>query len=281
MNSRAHTRDAYTPGATEGAYSLALGLATALGDFTEAFVVIGGLVPSLICSRPDDDPDYEPHLGTLDVDIAFTRDLLDGKRYYEVVSRLRSIDLEPDPTPGRAPSHSRWRVRSRPELKVDFLLERGGDDEVVGRPKHLTAEFGPILIDGVHLAASSARDVVLAGTTHDGAMAERPVRVCSAGALSVLKAIAFRMRGFGKDAYDLAYVLAHAGLPMAAIAAPLRAYRDDPVVRRAVGVLETDFSTLDRLGPWRATRFLDADAPPEYAADVVAAVNGFVRALRA
>ena len=44
---------------------------------------------------------------------------------------------------------------------------------------------------------------------------------------------------------------------------------------------ETDFSTLDRLGPWRATRFLEADAPPEYAADVVAAVNGFVRALRA
>lgn len=281
MNAHAHRRDAYTPDATKGAYSLALGLATALGDLTDAFVLIGGLVPSLICPRPDDDPDYEPHLGTLDVDIAFTRDLVDGERYDEVVARLRSIDLEPDPTPGRAPSHSRWRVRSRPELKVDFLLERSGAEEVAGRPKHLTAEFGPILIDGVQLATRSARDVVLAGTTHDGAAAERPVRVCSAGALSVLKAIAFRVRGFGKDAYDLAYVLEHAGIPMAEIAAPLRAYRDDPVVRKAMEILDADFSRLDRLGPWRATRFLEADAPPEYAADVVAAVSGFLRALRA
>lgn len=281
MNSRAHDRDEYTPDATEGAYSLALGLATALGDFTASYVLIGGLVPSLICPRPDDDPDHAPHLGTLDVDIAFTRDLVDGERYDDVVSRLRSIDLEPDPTPGRAPSHSRWRVRSRPQLKVDFLLERRGDDEVAGRPKHLTAEFGPILIDGVHLAMRSARDVVLAGTTHDGATTERRIRVCSAGALSVLKAVAFGARGFGKDAYDLAYVLRHAGIPMADIAAPLRPYRDDPVVRRATAILDADFSRFDRLGPSRATRFLEADAPPEYAADVVAAVSGFLRALRA
>lgn len=281
MTSRDHHRGDYTPDATAGAHSLALGLATALADFTDTFVLIGGLVPSLICPRPDDEADYEPHLGTLDVDIAFTRDLLDGERYDDVVSRLRSIDLEPDPTPGRAPSHSRWRVRSRPHLKVDFLLERGGEGEVAGRPKHLTVDFAPILIDGVRLATQSARDVVLTGTTHDGARAARPIRVCSAGALSVLKAIAFRARSFGKDAYDLAYVLEHAGIPMAEIAAPLREYRDEPVVRRALETLDADFSAIDQLGPRRATTFLETDAPPEYAADVVAAVSGFLRALRA
>ena len=211
MKPRAHGRDEYTADATEGAHSLALGLATALGDLTDTFVLIGGLVPSLICPRPDDDAKYGPHLGTLDVDVAFTRALLDEGTYDDVVARLRSIDLEPDPTPGRAPSRSRWRVRSRPDLKADFLLERSGKNEKAGSPKRLTPDFAPILIDGVHLATQSARNVVLAGTTHDGAKAERPVRVCSAGALSVLKAIAFRARAFGKDAYDLAYVLEQRG----------------------------------------------------------------------
>lgn len=277
----AHRRAEYTPEATEGAHGLALGIATALGDFADTFVLIGGLVPSLICPDPADDGSHGPHLGTLDVDIAFTRELLNEERYDDVVVRLRAIDLEPDPTPGRAPSRSRWRVRSKPELKVDFLLERRGLGEVAGRPKRLTPEFAPILIDGVHLATQSARDVTLSGSTHDGARVERSIRVCSAGALSVLKAVAFGVRGFGKDAYDLAYVLRNAGVPMDELVEPLRAHQDDPVVRKALQVLAADFATVDGLGPRRATSFLGADVPPEYPADVVAAVSSFVRALRA
>ena len=70
MTDNLTTADSYAGEHTEFVRSTCLYVATKLGEIMEELVVIGGLVPSLLIGHEDLPAGAEPHVGTMDLDLA-------------------------------------------------------------------------------------------------------------------------------------------------------------------------------------------------------------------
>jgi len=119
--------------------------------------------------------------------------------------------------------------------------------------------------------------VTLSGKTIKGERATRDIWVCGAGAYIVLKALAFKLRGENKDAYDLFYVLGNYGENASAIVQQLEPLRTDPATIQAIDVLRRDFTSHDGLGPMRVAKFLTGGPDDTTQADVVGFIDAFLR----
>lgn len=121
--------------------------------------------------------------------------------------------------------------------------------------------------------------MTLSGKTIVGENVEsgRKICVCGAGAFVILKALAFRIRGENKDAYDLFYLLQNYGRGVSDVAAELRPLLDDASAIKAMKYLRDDFQGPDSIGPRRTAEFLYERADVDVQADAV----GFVRQLLA
>jgi len=116
--------------------------------------------------------------------------------------------------------------------------------------------------------------------TLHGEEAARDVWVCGPGAFVVLKALAFKGRGENKDAYDLFYVLENYGQELITdVANALRPLLAHEAAKKAMAILEEDFSAPSALAPRRAGDFLGrTDA--EFLADRAGLVKELLRQLR-
>ena len=88
----------------------------------------------------------------------------------------------------------------------------------------------------------------------------------------VLKALAFRLRGENKDAYDLYYVVRNFGASIEDVASRLKPLLGDASANEAMRILREDFGNHDGVGPRRVAEFLLGMPDDEIQADVV----GFV-----
>lgn len=244
-------------------------VATKLGDLMEEIVVVGGLVPSLIIDQGKLPEGVAAHVGTADLDVALTLALLDEGRYRTVAERLRDAGFEPDQNENGRPTRQRWRMKGLEGVKVDFLIPPSREDDKPGTLRDLEADFAAIIAPGLNLAFKDKRDVLLEGLTIKGEKASRKIRVCEAGAFVVLKALAFRIRGENKDAYDLYYVVRNYGEGPEQVAARLRPLLDDPQAKAAIEFLRADFLDHNGIGPRRVAEFLYKEPHDETQADVV------------
>ena len=250
-------------------------LATKLGDLMPELVVVGGLVPSLLIDQENLQGNVTPHVGTMDLDLGLAFALVGEARYQEVAERLRSAKFTPDKNDEGKPTRQRWRI-SDPPVTVHFLIEPENSNEAqAGRLFDLTNDWAAIIAPGLHLAFENNRKVRLSGKTIVGETAEREICVCGAGAFVVLKALAFRIRGENKDAYDLFYLLRNYGRGVADVAAELRALLSDASAQKAMEFLRSDFKDTDSTGPRRAAEFLFGRPDAATQADAV----GFVHQL--
>lgn len=252
--------------------STCLYLATKLGDLMPELVVVGGLVPPLLIDQDNLPENVTPHVGTLDLDLGLAFALVGEERYQEVAARLRNANFVPDQNEEGKPTRQRWRI-SDPPVTVDFLIEPENTDAKPGSLFSLTNDWAAIVAPGLHLAFKNSRAVTLNGRTIAGEAASREIRVCGAGAFVVLKALAFRIRGENKDAYDLFYLLRNYGRGASDVAAELRPLLFDASTIKALDYLRADFRDLDSIGPRRVSEFLYGRPDPDTQADAV----GFVR----
>jgi hypothetical protein len=250
-------------------------LATKLGDLMPELVVVGGLVPALLINQENLAENVTPHVGTMDLDLGLAFALVGEARYQEVAERLRSAKFTPDKSDEGKTTRQRWRIGD-PPVTVDFLIEPENSTEAqAGRLFDLTKDWAAIIAPGLHLAFRNNRKITLRGKTIMGETAEREICVCGAGAFVVLKALAFRIRGENKDAYDLFYLLRNYGRGVADVAAELRELLSDGSAQKAMECLRGDFKDADSTGPRRAAEFLFGQPDAATQADAV----GFVRQL--
>lgn len=125
---------------------------------------------------------------------------------------------------------------------------------------------------GLSLAFRDRVGVVLEGRTLQGEALRREIQVCGPGAFVVLKALALRLRGERKDAYDLHYLLSHYGRSVEDVAERLRLLLGDADAQRAIGYLREDFAAIDSVGPKRAAAFLSREDDDGFKADAVGLV---------
>ena len=252
-------------------------VATKIGDLLDEFVVVGGLVPSLLIPEKSLPPNEGVHVGTMDLDLGLSLALLDAHRYEELTLRLRRAGFEPDVNEAGNPTFQRWKIEPSPDLKVtvDFVIPPSLESDKGGNLRHIERDFAAVITPGLHLAFRDREKILLEGSTITGEKASRYVWVCGPGAFMVLKALAFGTRGENKDAYDLYYVIRNYGTGIDNIFDHLKPLLNEQETQQALQILQRDFSDPNSVGPRRVAEFLYAGPNEELQADVV----GFVREL--
>lgn len=215
------------------------------GDRPE-FVVLGGLVPELLCSTSE-----YTHAGTTDVDVQVDLEIAAGSVHTARLERaLRNAEFEPD-------KERAWRWSAGglgPNVVVRFELLADLDDT----PNEATVRFD----DCEDLAAANlrgtgfaARDVEVRQLTAKigGDLHTVEVNVSGLAGFLLAKIAAAHSRRKTKDWYDIAFVLLHndAGGPEEAAAVVLDRFGTDlnGFIRTAIQDLQANFATLTAQGP--------------------------------
>ena len=271
------TADGYTPAQLLQVRATLLYLASILGDLVDDLVVVGGLVPSLLVASPS--PGEEAHVGSGDLDLGLEVALLDSGRYHTLAERLRSSGFSPDTNEQAQTIRQRWRHPAT-TATVDFLMPPIMQGQRAGSLQDLEVDLAAVVTPGLSLAFRDREAVRVEGRTLLNEALARDIPVCGPGAFVVLKALALRLRGENKDAYDIYYLLRHYGENVEAIAGRLRPLLDDVTARHAMGYLEEDFAQLDSIGPSRAAAFLGRSDDEGFRADAVGLVQRLLHVLQ-
>jgi hypothetical protein len=245
------------------------------GDRPE-FVVLGGLVPELLCSTSG-----YIHAGTTDVDVQVNLEIAAGSvNTARLETALRNAEFEPD-----AERAWRWTAEGlgvgvvvKFELLADLENERDGVTVKFDECENL----GAANLRGTGYAA---RDVEIRQVTSKigGVIHTVEVNVSGLAGFLLAKIAAAYSRRMPKDWYDVAFVLLHndAGGPEQAAAVVLEHFGGeiDGSIRTAIEDLKANFAKPPAQGPLAYAGQILLDHPEldhaTAAADAVVAVTAF------
>jgi hypothetical protein len=239
------------------------------------FVVLGGLVPELLCTSS-----RFHHAGTTDVDVQVNLEIACGAVNTTRLGRaLRNAEFEPD--------HARvwrWIADDTPKTVVRFELLADLDTAPAGATVAFDAceDLGAVNLRGTGFAA---RDVVVQElrARTGGVLHVVEVNVTGLAGFLLAKTAAAHSRRKAKDWYDLAFVLLHndAGGPRAAAAAVRERFGDElgGSIRTALDDLLANFQSPSAQGPQAYATQMRVDHPDldetTLLADAVLAVEEF------
>jgi len=244
------------------------------------FVVLGGLVPELLCSRS-----VRRHAGTTDIDVQVNLEIdCDAVNTARLERALRHAEFEPD-------SEQVWRWtfvndEVRAEVKFELLADlESKANEAIVRFNDCDC-LGAVNLRGTRYAALDVESRILTAKVGDD-MQSVEIRVTGVAGFLLAKCAAAHSRGKRKDWYDIAFVLLHNDLggPTQAAAAVINMFGEDALTasRTALSELAANFSDPASQGPVAyADQFLVDH--PDYSqsqakADAVTAVGEFCDAL--
>lgn len=208
------------------------------------FVVLGGLVPELLCSKSE-----YAHAGTTDVDVQVDLEIACGTVNVVRLERaLLNAEFEP------AGKVWRWRAEGidRALVKFELLADQTGSPANVDLKFDGCTSLGAANLRGTGFAA---RDVVVTTLRSKVGGDLRVVEVSVTGLAGFLlaKTAAAHSRRKAKDWYDIAFVLQHndAGGPRVAGRAVLATFQADLIgsVRTALDDLLANFTSPTAQGP--------------------------------
>jgi len=175
-------------------------LIAAYGEIPE-FVLLGGLVPDLLCSAA-----AHRHVGTTDVDVQVDLEIQGGSvNAARLEGALREAGFIPD-----GQRVWRWRDQVAPAMvvKVEFLA----DLEDVPNQTTISFDdcefFGAVNLRGTGFASQDWEVRTVTADLGQGAKSIE-LRVATLPAYLLAKVHAARGRGLEKDWYDVTYVLLH------------------------------------------------------------------------
>lgn len=237
------------------------------------FVLLGGLVPDLLCSGS-----AFQHAGTTDIDVQVDLEIAAGSVNTKRLERaLRNAEFEPEGTVWR------WTAEGPARAVVKFELLTDLDDAPADATVYFDGcdELGAVNLRGTGFAARDIEVRELRSRV-GGVEQTAEINVTGLGGFLLAKCAAARSRRKPKDWYDIAYVLLHndIGGPEAAAAAVRERFVDDlDVIRTAIDDLAANFAAPDAQGPQAYAEQFSLDHPglerATLAADAVIAVEAF------
>lgn len=240
------------------------------------FVVLGGLVPELLCSTSE----YS-HAGTTDVDVQVDLEIAAGSVHTaRLEEALHNAEFEPD-------RERAWRWSAAglgANVIVRFELLADLDDA----PNEATVKFddsndlGAVNLRGTGYASRDIEVRELASKV-GGDFLTVEVNVTGLAGFLLAKTAAANSRRKPKDWYDIAFVLLHNDLggPREAAGEVLSRFGDELTgsIRTAIGDLRANFATPTTQGPLAYADQILLDHPEldraTVTADAVVAVDGF------
>lgn len=244
------------------------------------FVVLGGLVPELLCAGS-----AFQHAGTTDVDVQVDLEIACGAVNAARLERaLRNAGFVPEG--GRPWRWSTSRNSAAAVVKFELLADLRDEPAEETVTFDACENLGALNLRGTGFAA---RDVEVRelSTRIEGVDRSAEVNVAGLAGFLLAKVAAAFSRRQTKDWYDVAFVLLHndAGGPSAAAALVQDRFTDGiDAVATALNDLRANFETPDAQGPRAYVQQMRTDHPDldpaTLAADAVLAVGEFHRSLR-
>ena len=237
------------------------------------FVLLGGLVPDLLCSAS-----LHRHAGTTDVDVQVDLKIAAGAvNTRRLEQALRNAEFVPD---GR--STWRWTTTGpSPRTVIEFELLADLDTEPAEATIHFAEcdALGAVNLRGTGFASRDVEVRELRARV-GGVMQRAEINVTGLGGFLLAKCAAARARRKPKDWYDIAFVLLHndaGGVDAAAAAVRERFGPELPSVRTSLDDLLANFAEPSAQGPRAYAEQMLFDHPDmassALAADAVLAVE--------
>ncbi len=250
-------RGDYAAEAVDAARSVLVELIQLLGEFRDQIVVVGGWVPGLLLADA-----REPHIGTLDIDLALDFQHLPEASYATLLRALIGRGYRQD---SRQPFRffREVPIPDRPPIAVEVDLlagEYGGTGS--GHRTQPVQDARARKARGCDLAFTNPHTVTIEGELPGGGRISVACRVAAIVPWLVMKGMALADRLKEKDAYDI-YYAAHVypGGPVR-LAEEVRPHFGHALVREGLGKIRVKFRTPEDAGPRWVADFL-GEADPE------------------
>ena len=244
------------------------------------FVVLGGLVPELLCAEST-----LQHAGTTDVDVQVDLEIACGAvNAVRLEGALRNAGFVPED--GRSWRWVAGKTSDAAVVKFELLADLHGEPAEATVVFDACENLGALNLRGTGFAA---RDVTVRELSAriEGVDRSAKVNVSGLAGFLLAKAAAAHSRRQAKDWYDIAFVLLHndAGGPAAAAKLVRDRFAGElNAVATALRDLQANFEDPDAQGPQAYVRQMRIDHPDldpsAFAADAVLAVQEFHRGLQ-
>jgi hypothetical protein len=250
MSPEPRQREDYSDRQVEAARRVLVDLGQVLASFADCLVVVGGWTPDLLL--PDAD---EPHVGSIDVDLALDAAKLGGGRYAELLKLLLDtkryrkgaknfqLAVDVDLKDGDKPV----------QVEVEFLAPK--EARLTRKGPKLLGDFRVLQADGCGVAFHAPVELDLPGRNVRGARNSVRLRVASLADFLVMKAHAIGGRDKPKDTYDLCYCLEQFPGGIEKLAMDWKSRVEERDVARAIEILREKFTSVDAFGPQQLVEF--------------------------
>ncbi len=243
----------YTSRQTEAARRVLVDLGQVLGPFEDSLVLVGGSVPDLLIDGAD-----EPHVGSIDIDLALDAEKLSQGQYAKLVESLlktgryhqadelfklfAEVDLE----------DGEGVVR----VDVDFL--KSPEARIKKNKPRLTKGFRPLDVVGCEAVLKNPIVLEVRGRMINGAENSVEIRVASIPDFLIMKAYALLKRDKPKDAYDICYCLDYSPGGIGVLVSDWKARSDDKHVVKSREILTEKFESVNSFGPQQVVEFYNS-----------------------
>ncbi len=253
------TRRDYNADALRATRTVLIELMQLLGEFRDHVVVVGGSVPGLLLSDS-----LEPHIGTLDIDLAFDFRNIPDASYQTLLHALTSTGYRQGGQPFQFFRDVPFSDRDSITVEVDLLAgEYGG----TGR-SHRTQ-----IVQDTRARKTRACDLVFENNNVIAIEGELPggghltvqCRVAAIVPFLVMKGMALADRLKEKDAYDIYYCVRRYPGGVAALVDAFRPHIGNRLVREGLTKIREKFLSPEHAGPKWIADFLEIVDPEERA----------------
>ena len=202
MTPEPRQRDDYGARQITAAHRVLVDQGQVLAAFKDSLVIVGGWTPDLLLPNAD-----EPHIGSIDVDLALDAAKLGEGRYAELIELLLNtkryrpgakdfqLEVEVDLHDGEPPVL----------VEVDFLAAQ--DVKLKKHKPKLLEGFRVLKAEGCNVAFHAPVEITIPGENVRGTLNTVHMRVVSLADFVLMKAHAIGGRDKPKDVYDLCYAL--------------------------------------------------------------------------
>lgn len=243
------SKEQYDPRLIKAANSVLLEIGHLLQIYSDGFVVIGGSVPGLILRNQQ-----EPHIGSIDVDIALDQHKIPETDYRTIKSLLVERGYSPEEQPFTF-SRDILIEGSPIKVKVDFLAgEYGGTGEK--RRTQRVQDLKPRKARACDLAFIQTIPIQITGELPNGAKDQVIVQVASIVPFLMMKAQALNGRMKEKDAYDIYYCMRNYPGGHRALVSAFKSFPPNKLVDEGLRILKEKFASPEHVGPVFITDFL-------------------------
>ncbi len=223
------------------------------GSYKDQMVLIGGLVPTLTMSNPED-----PHVGTLDIDLALDAEALaEDDQYASLIELLIQNGYQQDTKDQKKFQLVKTVIDEQGQsvnIVVDFL--RPLNAELDKNKPPIVENFISIRGSAVDLAIKYKEQHTIKAKDIDGYDNTIHLSVCSIPGFLAMKGHALGSRKKPKDAYDIYYCVKHYSDGIEVLAEECKAILHEQSAIDGYTFIREKFETVESFGPQNVALFM-------------------------